>query len=104
MFRSQARGSDRPSPNGDAVRERGYGYFGVADHSQSAHYAGGLSLEEIAEQHAEIDRLNARYDGMFRIFKGIEADILADGSLDYSAGISDPDRARAFGRGLRRSS
>jgi DNA polymerase (family X) len=67
----------------EAVRKRGYRYFGVADHSQSAHYAGGLSLEEIAEQHAEIDLLNARYDRTFRIFKGIEADILADGSLDY---------------------
>jgi DNA polymerase (family X) len=73
----------------DAVRERGYGYFGVADHSQSARYAGGLSLEEIAEQHAEIDRLNARYDGMFRICKGIEADILADGSLDYADDVLD---------------
>ena len=73
----------------DAVRDRGYGYFGVADHSQSAHYAGGLSLEEIAEQHAEIDRLNARYDATFRIFKGIEADILADGSLDYPDEVLD---------------
>lgn len=67
----------------EAVRDRGYGYFGVADHSQSAHYAGGLSLEEIEQQHAEIDRLNLRYDRKFHVFKGIEADILADGSLDY---------------------
>jgi DNA polymerase (family 10) len=67
----------------EAVQHRGYEYFGVADHSQSAHYAGGLSLEEIEEQHAEIDRMNLRYDGKFRIFKGIEADILGDGSLDY---------------------
>jgi DNA polymerase (family X) len=49
----------------------------------SAHYAGGLSLEEIAAQHAEIDQLNRRYGKRFRIFKGIESDILADGSLDY---------------------
>jgi DNA polymerase (family 10) len=66
-----------------ATRAHGYQYFGVADHSQSAHYAGGLSLDEIAEQHAEADRLNKRYGGSFRIFKGIESDILADGSLDY---------------------
>jgi DNA polymerase (family X) len=71
------------------VRDRGYGYFGVADHSQSAHYAGGLSLEEIEQQHAEIDRLNARYDRTFRIFKGIEADILADGTLDYPDEVLD---------------
>jgi DNA polymerase (family 10) len=55
----------------------------VADHSKSAHYAGGLSVAEIAEQHAEIDRLNQRYGQGFRIFKGIESDILPDGSLDY---------------------
>jgi DNA polymerase (family 10) len=71
----------------EAARTSGYQYFGVADHSKSAHYAGGLSLEEIEEQHAEIDRLNARFDGAFRIFKGIESDILPDGSLDYSDDI-----------------
>jgi DNA polymerase (family 10) len=67
----------------EATRMRGYEYFGVADHSKSAHYAGGLSVEEIAEQQAEADRLNTTYDGKFRIFKGIESDILSDGSLDY---------------------
>jgi DNA polymerase (family X) len=67
----------------EEVRRRGYDYFGVADHSKSAHYAGGLSLEEIEDQHAEIDRLNARFDDGFRIFKGIESDVLPDGSLDY---------------------
>jgi DNA polymerase (family X) len=67
----------------EATKNGGYSYFGVADHSQSAGYAGGLSLEEIEAQQAEIDRLNARYAGKFRIFKGIESDILVDGSLDY---------------------
>jgi DNA polymerase (family 10) len=67
----------------EAARGRGYGYFGVADHSQSAGYAGGLSLEAIAAQHAEADRLNRRWRGKFRILKGIESDILVDGSLDY---------------------
>ena len=67
----------------EAARSRGYGYIGITDHSKTAHYAGGLSVDEIAEQHAEIDRLNAGYDGGFRIFKGIESDILPDGSLDY---------------------
>jgi DNA polymerase (family 10) len=55
----------------------------VADHSKSAHYAGGLSVEEIEAQHAEIDRLNKRFGKSFRILKGIESDILADGCLDY---------------------
>ena len=67
----------------EAVRSRGYAYFGIADHSQSAHYAGGLSLDEIAQQHGAIDDLNRRYGKSFRVFKGIESDILADGSLDY---------------------
>ena len=64
----------------DAVRKRGYQYFGVTDHSKTAHYAGGLSVDEIDWQHAEIDRLAKGYGG---IFKGIESDILSDGSLDY---------------------
>jgi DNA polymerase (family 10) len=67
----------------EATKRRGYEYFGVADHSRSAHYAGGLSIEEIAEQHTEIENVNQRYGGRFRVFKGIESDILADGSLDY---------------------
>ncbi|MEA2896894.1 MAG: polymerase [Bradyrhizobium sp.] len=66
-----------------ATRDRGFQYFGVADHSKSAHYAGGLSVEQIEEQHREADRLNKRFGKEFRILKGIESDILADGSLDY---------------------
>lgn len=65
------------------TRQRGFEYFGVADHSKSAHYAGGLSVDDIAQQHREADRLNKRFGKDFRILKGIESDILADGSLDY---------------------
>jgi DNA polymerase (family 10) len=67
----------------EASRRRGDAYIGITDHSKTALYAGGLSVDEIAVQHAEIDRLNAGLDGNFRIFKGIESDILPDGSLDY---------------------
>jgi DNA polymerase (family 10) len=67
----------------DATRSRGYEYFGVADHSKSAHYAGGLSVAEITAQQKAADRLNRTFGGSFQIFKGIESDILADGSLDY---------------------
>ena len=66
-----------------ATKSRGYEYFGVADHSQSAYYAGGLKLDEIPAQHAAIDRLNKKFGTSFRVLKGIESDILADGSLDY---------------------
>lgn len=60
----------------------GYQYLGISDHSQAAAYAHGLTIDRIREQHAEIDALNARLDGL-RILKGIEADILADGAIDY---------------------
>ena len=71
----------------EATQKRGFEYYGVADHSQLAHYAGGLSLDEIGAQHREADRLNRRYGSSFRILKGIESDILADGSLDYPDAI-----------------
>jgi DNA polymerase (family 10) len=66
-----------------ATRELGFQYFGVADHSKSAHYAGGLTLKEIEQQQREADGLNKSFGKAFRILKGIESDILADGSLDY---------------------
>ena len=76
-------GVDTLKTMAEATRSRGYQYFGVCDHSKSAHYAGGLSVEEIAEQQAEADALNRKYGSAFRVFKGIESDILPDGSLDY---------------------
>lgn len=57
-------------------------YLGICDHSKSAFYAKGLSIERVLQQHEEIDHLNKKLDG-FHIFKGIESDILNDGSLDY---------------------
>jgi DNA polymerase (family X) len=62
---------------------QGYQYIGITEHSKTAHYAGGLSIERVEQQQAEIDHLNASFGGRFRIFKGIESDILPDGSLDY---------------------
>ncbi|MFN4284799.1 MAG: helix-hairpin-helix domain-containing protein [Lacibacter sp.] len=66
-----------------ACLERGLEYLVISDHSQSAGYANGLTVERIREQHRQIDALNARLHP-FRIFKSIEADILGDGRLDYS--------------------
>ncbi|GAA4340447.1 helix-hairpin-helix domain-containing protein [Mucilaginibacter gynuensis] len=57
-------------------------YLGICDHSKTAVYAKGLSIERVLQQHEEIEHLNKKLDG-FRIFKGIESDILSDGSLDY---------------------
>ncbi len=57
-------------------------YFGISDHSRSAVYANGLSPERVIQQQLEIDKLNVKLSP-FKIFKGIESDILADGSLDF---------------------
>jgi DNA polymerase (family 10) len=76
-------GVDTLEAMAQATRSRGYAYFGVADHSQSAHYAGGLKPDAIAAQHRAIDRLNRRFGKEFHIFKGIESDIRPDGALDY---------------------
>jgi DNA polymerase (family X) len=80
-------GADTLETMAAATQARGYQYFGVADHSKSAHYAGGLSADGVVEQQAEADRLNKNYGRAFRIFKGIESDILADGSLDFDAEV-----------------
>lgn len=66
-----------------AARSRGMKYLGIADHSRSAGYAGGLSIERVRAQWSEIDALNETFGGKFHLFKGTECDILADGSLDY---------------------
>jgi DNA polymerase (family 10) len=63
-------------------RSLGYEYLGISDHSRSAFYAGGLESEKVQKQHLEIESLNKEL-APFRIFKGIESDILADGNLDY---------------------
>ena len=65
-----------------ACKELGYQYLGITDHSKTAAYAGGLKLDDIKRQHEEVDKLNEEL-APFRIFKGIESDILPDGSLDY---------------------
>ncbi|MBO6523319.1 MAG: DNA polymerase/3'-5' exonuclease PolX [Balneolaceae bacterium] len=71
----------------EACIERGYEYLGITDHSRTAAYAGGLSEDEVKQQWEEIDQLNEAFKSAgtnFVIMKGIESDILADGSLDYS--------------------
>jgi DNA polymerase (family 10) len=65
-----------------AAMEAGYRYIGISDHSQSAFYANGLKEPEIRAQWLEIDRVQKKYPDI-HIFKGIEADILPDGSMDY---------------------
>ncbi|MBL7700206.1 MAG: DNA polymerase/3'-5' exonuclease PolX [Chitinophagaceae bacterium] len=66
-----------------ACIKKGYEYMVISDHSKSAGYANGLSEERLKHQHLYVDELNDKL-APFRIFKGIESDILGDGSLDYS--------------------
>ena len=68
------------------ARSLGYDYIGITDHSQAAFYANGLKPDRVLEQMAAIDVLNQQM-APFRIFKGIESDILNDGSLDYEEDI-----------------
>lgn len=70
----------------EACRDRGFEYLALTDHSQAAFYANGLKPERLLEQLREIDTLNEEL-APFRIFKGVESDILADGSLDYEDDI-----------------
>ncbi len=81
-------GSDTIERMAHYAKTLGMEYIGISDHSKSAYYAGGLSVDDIGRQHEVIDRLN---DGeqIFHIFKGIESDILPDGSLDYDDNILD---------------
>ncbi|WP_017730430.1 DNA polymerase/3'-5' exonuclease PolX [Nafulsella turpanensis] len=67
-------------------RDLGYEYLGISDHSKTAFYAGGLEIERVLEQHKEIEQLNQEL-APFKIFKGIESDILPDGALDYPEDI-----------------
>lgn len=65
-----------------ATQGLGYEYMAICDHSQSAAYAGGLKPVDIKKQHEEIEGLNKKIKGI-KILKGIEVDILGDGTLDY---------------------
>ena len=86
------------SDGGESVDAMAQGYMalghtcmGITDHSYGLPIARGMTMAAVVRQHREIDRLNAQLAGRFRIFKGIEANILADGELDLK-----PDERRVF--------
>ncbi len=66
----------------EGARDLGADYLGICDHSQSAAYAGGLSPNDVRRQWDAIDQLNDTLEN-FVVLKGIETDILTDGSIDY---------------------
>src|SRR5438270_9748966 len=65
----------------DAGIARGYQYCAVTDHSYGLPIAGGMPMAKAVQQHVEIDRVNGAAAGRFRLLKGIEANIRADGSV-----------------------
>ena len=69
-----------------ACRDAGYAWVGITDHSAAAAYAGGLSPGDLERQADEIDAVNAELDGI-RVLKGVEADILQDGRVDYDDAV-----------------
>ncbi|HEX7898628.1 MAG TPA: PHP domain-containing protein, partial [Planctomycetota bacterium] len=70
----------------EKARSMGLSYMGLSDHSQAAAYANGLDEVRLRAQMKEVDRLNARWKN-FRILKGLECDILPDGTLDLNPAI-----------------
>jgi len=70
-----------------ACQQFGYEYLGITDHSKSAFYANGLKTDRLEAQWKEIEELNNSFKDGFKIFKGIESDILSNGSLDYEEEI-----------------
>jgi len=75
----------------EACLARGYRCAGMTDHSYGLPIAGGMSMAQVAEQHAAIDALNRSYKGRFRMFKGIETNIRTDGTVDM-----EPEELRLF--------
>lgn len=79
---SYSDGSNTVAEIAAGCRSAGYEYVGITDHSRAAAYAGGMTPEGIVKQWAEIDAVNAANSGI-TVLKGIESDILQDGTLDY---------------------
>ncbi len=66
--------------------EMGYAYIAITDHSQAVRVAGGLDEKKLAEHLKEIEKANGKMKG-FRILKGVEVDVMGDGSLDLKDDI-----------------
>jgi histidinol phosphatase-like PHP family hydrolase len=84
-------GGESVAAMAQGAMDLGHTCMGVTDHSYGLPIARGMTMETVARQQKEIDELNVLYEERFRIFKGVEANILADGSLDLQ-----PDERRPF--------
>lgn len=79
-------GTASVSEMAEAARQMGYEYLAITDHSKKVSIAGGLNEKKLREQMAEIDRINSRLKGI-TLLKGMEVDILSDGSLDLAGEV-----------------
>jgi len=79
-------GHDSLGEMAEAAKKLGYAYLAIADHSKRVTIAHGMDEKRLRRQLDAIDRLNARLDGI-RVLKGVEVDILADGTLDLSDSV-----------------
>ena len=91
MHSTWSDGAERIATMARACLSLGHTCMGVTDHSYGLPVARGMAMADVTRQHSEIDRFNERHAGEFRIFKGIEANILADGALDLQ-----PDERAVF--------
>lgn len=89
MHSTWSDGGETIATMAQACMELGHTCLGITDHSYGLPIAGGVSMADVARQQKEIDRLNSEFEGRFRIFKGIEANILADGELDLQPAERD---------------
>lgn len=89
MHSTWSDGTERIAAMAEGAMELGHTCMGMTDHSYGLPIARGISMEQAARQWIEIDRVNERFAGRFRVFKGIEANILVDGSLDVQPAERD---------------
>lgn len=68
----------------NAARMRGLQYIAITDHSKRVSMARGLDEAKLRDQWKQIDAFNQKSDGLFWVFKGVEVDILENGTLDIS--------------------
>jgi histidinol phosphatase-like PHP family hydrolase len=82
MHSTWSDGAESIADLAEGAFELGWARIGVTDHSYGLPIARGMSMESAVRQHDEIDEVNARFKGRVRVYKGVEANILADGALD----------------------
>jgi putative hydrolase len=85
MHSTWSDGAESLEEMAEGCLSRGYTHCVMTDHSHGLRIARGMSMDDLRKQHQAIDRVNRQYGSRFRIIKGIEVNILADGTLDMSA-------------------